>query len=129
MFNWFSDRRTTTSRETRNAYRQVGRETNKKNSKNGIGKNVHNNIILHPRYRVTVRVNIVYLKSIIGPTAEFHITFLIVERKPRDVNLARTFENSRRYENTATVAVHHDVGRVRAVETLVSTRTRNLQEM
>lgn len=65
----------------------------------------------------------VYLKSVVGPTAEFHIALLIVERKPRDVDLARTFEYTRRYEHTATVAVHHHVGCVRAVETFVGAET------
>lgn len=77
-----------------------------------------------------VRVNVmIYLESVIRPTAKFHITFLIVERKPRDVDLARTFEYTRRYENTTTVAVHHDVGRVRAVKTLISTRTRYSEQL
>lgn len=67
----------------------------------------------------------VYLKSVVGPTSKFHITFLIVERKPRDIDLARTFEYARRYEHAAAVTVHHDVGRVRTVETFVSTATGN----
>lgn len=71
-------------------------------------------------------VSFFYLKSIVSPTAEFHVAFLIVERKPRDVDLARTFEYTRRYKNAATVTVHHNVGRVRAVETLVSAETHTI---
>lgn len=69
----------------------------------------------------------VYLESVVGPTAEFHIAFLIVERKPRDIDLARTFEYAWRNENTTAVIVHNDVGCVRAVETFVSTKTQIIQ--
>lgn len=66
---------------------------------------------------------LIYLKPVISPAAKFHITLLIVKRKPRDIDLARTFEYTGWYKSTTTVAVHHHVSRVRAVETFVSTRT------
>lgn len=64
----------------------------------------------------------VYLKSVVCPTAKFHITLLIVEGEPRDIDLTRTLEYSRWYEYTATIAVYHHVGCVRAVESFVSAK-------
>lgn len=69
-----------------------------------------------------------YLKSIVCPAAEFHVTFLIVKRKPRDIDFACTFENTRRYENAATVTVHYNVSRIRTVETFVSAETHTYTE-
>lgn len=65
----------------------------------------------------------VYLKSVVRPAAKFHITFLIIEGEPRDIDLARTLEYSRWYKYTATIAVNHHVGCVRAVEAFVSAKT------
>jgi len=64
----------------------------------------------------------VYLKSVVCPTAKFHITLLIVEGKPRDIDLTRTLEYSWWYEYTTTIAVYHHVGCVRAVESFVSAK-------
>lgn len=65
-----------------------------------------------------------YLETVVGPAAEFHVAFLIVEREPCDVDLARAFEYARRYEYTAAVVVDHHVGSICAVETFVSAKTR-----
>jgi len=47
---------------------------------------------------------------------------LIVEGEPRDIDLARALEYPRWYEHTATIAVDHHVGCVRAVETFISAK-------
>lgn len=64
----------------------------------------------------------VYLKSVVCPTAKFHITLLIIEGEPRDIDFTRTLEYSRWYEYTATIAVYHHVGSICAVESFVSAK-------
>jgi hypothetical protein len=62
-----------------------------------------------------------HLKPIVRPTSEFHFAPLIVERKPRDVDLTGRFENARWHVQTRTVVAHHHIGRIGAVEALVGT--------
>lgn len=62
-----------------------------------------------------------YLKTVIRPRAKLHLTALIVEREPRDVDLACRLENTGRYVQATAVIPHHHVRRVRSVESLVGT--------
>jgi uncharacterized protein YjeT (DUF2065 family) len=67
------------------------------------------------------QVGIQYLKSVVSPAAEFEFTLLIVEGEPRNVNLAGTFENSRRKITAATVVPNHHIRLIGAVEFLIGT--------
>lgn len=51
----------------------------------------------------------VQLHSIVCPRSELHVTFLVVEWKPRDIYLASTLEDARGNIRTATVAPNHHV--------------------
>ena len=56
---------------------------------------------------------------VVRPRAELHLAQLVVEREPRDVDLARAEEQSRRHPEAVAVRRHHDVRRKRAVNVLV----------
>lgn len=60
-----------------------------------------------------------YLKSIVGPTTEFHVTILIIKWKPRDVYLACAFEDTRGHVQTATVMLDNNICVVRSIESLI----------
>ena len=64
---------------------------------------------------------IVYLKSIVGPASELHITILIIEWEPSNVNLTSRFENSRRNVSTTSCICHHDIGWECSIELLIGT--------
>ena len=61
-----------------------------------------------------------YLKSIVGPASKLHITILIIEREPSDVNLTGGFEYSRRNVSTAALVRHNNVGWESSIKLLVS---------
>ena len=63
---------------------------------------------------------IVYLKSIVGPASKLHITILIIEREPSDVNLTGGFEYSRRNVSTAALVRHNNVRWESSIKLLVS---------
>ena len=63
----------------------------------------------------------VYLKSIVGPASELHITILIIEWEPSNVNLTSRFENSRRNVSTTSCICHHDIGWECSIELLIGT--------
>jgi len=56
---------------------------------------------------------------VVRPRAELHLAHLVVERKPRDVDLAGAEEESRRHPQTVAARRHHHVRRKRAVDVLV----------
>ena len=62
----------------------------------------------------------VYLKSIVGPASELHITILIIEGEPGNVNLTSGFEYSRRNISTPTLVGHHHVGWESSIKLLIS---------
>lgn len=62
-----------------------------------------------------------YLKTIIGPTPEFHLTILIIEGEPRDVDLAGGHEDARRDVSAESLVGHHHVGRVGPVKCFTCT--------
>lgn len=61
----------------------------------------------------------VQLQPVVRPTAELHLALLVVEREPRDVDLAGALEDTRRHVHAAAVVPHHHVGGVRPVEPLI----------
>ena len=58
-------------------------------------------------------------RTVVSPRAELHLAFLLVERKPRDVDLARAQKQSRRNPETVAARRHHNVRRISAVEILI----------
>ena len=56
---------------------------------------------------------------VVRPRAELHFAQLVVERKPRDVDLARAEEQAWRHPETVARRRHHHVRRERAVNVLV----------
>ena len=66
--------------------------------------------------------------AVVGPRAELHGALLVVEGKPRDVDLARALEDARRDVAAAAVVAHHHVRLVRVVERLVRAATINQQQ-
>lgn len=60
-----------------------------------------------------------HLEAIVGPAAELHFAALVVEGEPRDVDLARRFENPRRNIQTRTVVSHYHVRWVSAIKSFV----------
>lgn len=67
-----------------------------------------------------------YLETVISPTAELHFAVLVVKREPRDIYLASGFENTRGNVSTATVAIHHHIGLVGAIKSLISAKYNNV---
>ena len=62
-----------------------------------------------------------YLKTIIGPTPEFHLTILIIEGEPRDVDLAGGHEDAWRDVGAESLVSHHHIGRVGPVKCFTCT--------
>lgn len=62
-----------------------------------------------------------HLITIVRPASELHLTALVVERKPRNVYLARRLEDARRYVEAGPVAPDHHVRRVGPVKSFVRT--------
>ena len=63
-----------------------------------------------------------YLKTIIGPTPEFHLTILIIEGEPGDVDLAGGHEDPGRDVGADPLVGHHHVGGVGRVKSFTGTR-------
>ena len=64
-----------------------------------------------------------HLEAIVGPASKLHITVLVIKREPRDVDLTRGFENTRRYVGTASCVCHYHVGRKSPVKLFISTES------
>jgi hypothetical protein len=62
-----------------------------------------------------------YLKAIIGPATELHLTALIIKGEPRNVYLACALEDARWNVQAATVISDPNVCRIRPVETFIGT--------
>lgn len=60
-----------------------------------------------------------HLKAVVRPRAELHLAALVVEREPRDVDLAGGLEDAGRNVQTRAVVPDDHVGGVRPVEALV----------
>lgn len=69
--------------------------------------------------------SISYLVAIISPAAKLHLAALVVEGKPRDVDLACALEDARRHVQARPVVPYHYVRWVRAVEAFVGTIQRS----
>lgn len=67
--------------------------------------------------------NFTYLQPVVRPTPKFHFAFLIIERKPGDIDFTCAFKYTRRQVETTAVIADYDVGRVSPVKTLVSAGT------
>ena len=61
-----------------------------------------------------------YLKSIVGPASKLHITILVIEGEPSDINLTGGFEYSRRNISTPSLVGHHDVSWESSIKLLIS---------
>ena len=61
-----------------------------------------------------------YLKSIVGPASKLHITILVIEREPSDVNLTCGFEYSWRNISTTSCVCHHYIGWKGSIKLLIS---------
>ena len=61
-----------------------------------------------------------YLKSVVGPASKLHITILVIEGEPSNVNLTGGFEYSRRNISTAAFVRHNHVGWESSIKLLVS---------
>ena len=64
---------------------------------------------------------ILYLETIVCPTAEFHLTVLVIERKPGDVYLTSGFENPRRDVSAGAGAGDYYIGGVRSIKRFTRT--------
>jgi hypothetical protein len=62
-----------------------------------------------------------YLKAIIGPATELHLTALVIKGEPRNVYLACALEDARWNVQAAAVISDHNVCRIGPVETLIGT--------
>lgn len=60
-----------------------------------------------------------YLISIVSPTTEFHFAVLVIKWEPRDVYLACALEDTRGHVQTTAVMFDHNVGVIRAIESLI----------
>ena len=57
-----------------------------------------------------------YLESVIGPTSKLHLTILIIEGEPGDVDLAGGHEDPRRDVGALSLVGDHHVGWVGSVK-------------
>lgn len=64
----------------------------------------------------------VYLPPRVCPAAKLKVTFLVIKRKPCNVNLACAFKNAWRNVEAVASMRHHDVGLKSSIEFLISTR-------
>jgi len=60
--------------------------------------------------------------TVVCPRSELHVALLLVERKPRNVDLARAQKQSWRDPETVAARRHYDVRQVPAVEILISAK-------
>ena len=65
-------------------------------------------------------MRVVYLETIIRPTSKLHITILVIEGEPSNVNLTGGFEYSRRNVSTAALVRHNNVRWESSIKLLVS---------
>ena len=69
------------------------------------------------------------LSPVVSPTTELHLTFLVIEWKPRDIYLAGGFEYPGGDIGTRTLIGQHYIGRVGAVKRFISTKHKESNEM
>ena len=62
-----------------------------------------------------------YLEAVIGPTSKLHLTVLVIEGEPRDVDLAGGHEDAGWDVGALALVCHHHVGRVRPVKCFTCT--------
>ena len=62
-----------------------------------------------------------YLEPIIGPATELHITVLVIEGEPGDVDLAGGHEDARGDVCTTTTAGHHHVCWISSIKSFTCT--------
>lgn len=72
-------------------------------------------------YRLSIAFAL-YLISIVSPTTEFHFAMLVIKWEPRDVYLACALEDTRGHVQTTAVMFDHNVGVIRAIESLIRAR-------
>ena len=60
-----------------------------------------------------------YLGPVIGPAAKLHVTVLVVEGEPGDVDLTRGLEDAGGNVGAASHICHHNIGRERPVKLLI----------
>ena len=95
-------------------------------------QNLTNELPLSVRYE-TRRVSTVclqleiYCTSVICPRAKFHGAFLVIKRKPGDVDFAGAEEESGWNPQTVAVGRHHNIGRVRAVDVLIGAKKQRVR--
>jgi len=63
---------------------------------------------------------------VVRPRTELHLAQLVVERKPRDVDLTRAQEKSGRYPETVAGRRYDHVRRKRTVDVLIGTARRTM---
>ena len=78
---------------------------------------------------ITWEEQVPYLPAVVRPGAELQLALLIVERKPRDVDLAGGLEDAGRHIQATAVTSHYDIGVVCAVELFVGTGTKTSRRM
>ena len=64
-----------------------------------------------------------YLKSVVRPASKLHITALVIERKPGDVNGTRGLEHARGDVGAQPLAGHNNIGREGGVKRFACTET------
>ena len=62
-----------------------------------------------------------YLPTTICPAAKFKVTFLVIKRKPCNINLACAFKNSRRDVEAVACMWNYNIGLVCAIKLFIST--------
>ena len=79
---------------------------------------------------ITIISYVFHLETIVSPTSEFHITDLLIKGKPRDVNFAGGFENSRGYVGTVAITIYNYICMVGTIESFIGTiRKEDNQQM
>ena len=85
-----------------------------------IGSKKDNPYIFLINKELSGQSTIHYLESIVGPASKLHITILVIEGEPSNVNLTGGFEYSRRNISTAAFVRHNHVGWESSIKLLVS---------
>ena len=85
-----------------------------------IGTKKDNPYIFLINKKLSGQSTIHYLESIICPASKLHITILVVEGEPSDINLTGGFEYSRRNISTPSLVGHHDVSWESSIKLLIS---------
>ena len=62
-----------------------------------------------------------HLVSVVSPGAKLHLTGLVIEGEPRDVNLAGRLEDARRNVGAHTFTCDNNVCRICTIKSLIST--------